>query len=237
MCFILESQQTRDPELRQDGSLGESTMRRIPLIAAALSLFISVPVFAQEWIEYENRIDFFAVNLPGQPMSRDITYQSEYGITLPGRVYTIDARGHYSVTVVDYSNIEKLEGERVKSCKAAGGEGDTCNDHARGDLRGATVYATWNLLKRDAKVIHFVYTNADRVEGTELHLANPDGSRTFASFFMHENRLYILEGTVPKGSPPPVLFQQSMAFLDKDGKRIRYDTTYSNGFPAPRRVR
>ncbi|HYR92354.1 MAG TPA: hypothetical protein VE422_50380 [Terriglobia bacterium] len=213
-------------------------MRRIPLIAAALSLFISVPVFAQEWIEYENRVDFFTVNLPGQPKARDITYQTEYNLTLPGRVYSIEAgRNRYSVTVVDYTSLEKLEADRIKSCRAAGGEGDICNDHTRTEMRGAMIYATWNLLKGDTKVTHFVYTNADRVEGQELHLANPDGSRTLASIFMHENRLYILEGTVPKGSPPPVLFQQSMGFLDKDGKRLRYDTPYSNGFPAPRRVR
>jgi len=50
---------------------------------------------------------------------------------------------------------------------------------------------------------------------------------------MHENRLYILEGTVPANAPPPGLFQQSLQFLDKDGNRIRYQSIYSNGFPAP----
>jgi hypothetical protein len=99
------------------------------------------------------------------------------------------------------------------------------------------IYATWNFLKRDAKVTHYVFTNADRVEGHDIHLANADGSRTFASIYMHENRLYIFEGTVAKNSPPPLVFQQSVGFLDKDGKRIRYDTTYSNGFPAPKRAR
>ncbi len=88
-----------------------------------------------------------------------------------------------------------------------------------------------------AQVTHFVYTQADRVEGQELHLTNPDKSRTFAALFMHENRLYILEGTVPAGSPQPLLFQQSMRFLDKDGKSLRYDSTYTNGFPAPKRAR
>lgn len=212
-------------------------MRRVPLIAA-LSLFISSPLFAQEWIEYENRVDFFTVNLPGQPTVRDIMYHTEYDVTLPGHLYSIDnGKGRYTITVVDYTNAEKIHAERVKSCQAAGGEGDICNDHGRADLRGAVIYATWNLIKRDAKVTHYVYTNADRVEGHELHLANADGSGTFAAIYMHENRLYILEGTVPKGSPPPLLFQQSMGFLDKEGKRIRYDTPYSNGFPPPRRVR
>jgi hypothetical protein len=47
---------------------------------------------------------------------------------------------------------------------------------------------------------------------------------------MHENKLYILEGTVPKGYAEPGLFQQSMGYVDKDGNGIRYQTVYSNAF-------
>ena len=213
-------------------------MRLIPPIAAALSLLISGPCFAQDWIEYHNRADFFSVNFPGEPTARDISYRTEYSITLPGRVYSHESGpNRYSVTVVDYTNLERLEAERVKSCRAAGGDGDTCNDHSIADMRGAIVYATWNFLQRDAKVTHLSYSNVDRVEGHELQLTNADRSRTFVSIHMHENRLYILEGTVPAGAPAPALFQQSLGFLDKDGKGIRYDTPYSNGFPPPRRVR
>jgi hypothetical protein len=51
---------------------------------------------------------------------------------------------------------------------------------------------------------------------------------------MHEQKLYILEGTVPKGYPPPGLFQQSMGWVDKDGNGIRYQTIYSNLFHGMR---
>ena len=213
-------------------------MRWIPPVALALILFISGPSFAQEWIEYASRADFFSVNFPGEPKVRDITYHTEYSITLPGRVYSYEAGpNRYSVTVVDYADAEKKHAELVKSCKAAGGDGDSCNDRSGGDVRGAIIYATSTFLKRDAKVTHFAYSNADRVEGHELYLANPDRSRTFAAIYMHEKRLYILEGTTPAGSPPPALFYQSMGFLDKEGKRIRYQSPYSNGFPAPPRAR
>jgi hypothetical protein len=213
-------------------------MRLIPLIVAAISLLTSGPCFGQDWIEYRNRADFFSVNFPGEPKARDISYRTEYSITLPARVYSVEnGPARYSVTVVDYANLESLEAERVKNCKAAGGDGDSCNDHSLADMRGAIVYATWNFLQRDAKVTHFSYSNVDRVEGHELQLTNADRSRTFVSIHMHENRLYILEGTVPAGSPAPALFQTSLGFLDKDGKGIRYDTPYSNGFPPPRRVR
>jgi hypothetical protein len=213
-------------------------MRLIPLMATALSLFISAPAFAQEWIDFASRTDFFAINFPSQPKVTETTFKSEYSLTLPAHVYRTDnGPNHYSVTVVDYTVAEKLEAERVKNCKASGGDGDLCNDHSRGDIRGAMLYATWLLIEKSAKLTHLAYSNADRVEGHEVYLTNTDGSRTLAAVYMHENRLYIIEGTVPAKSPPPALFYQSMGFLDKDGKRIRYNSTYSNGFPLPSRAR
>lgn len=214
-------------------------MRLIPLIAAALSLIVfASPSFAQEWIEYESRADSFSVNVPGEPRVRDISYRTEYAQALPARVYSREeGKDRYSVTVVDYTNLEKMEAGRVRKCKTAGGDGDTCNDHSSTDLRGAIIYATWNLFQKGAKLTFFSYSNVDRVEGHELQFTSADGSRTFASIHMHENRLYIMEGTVPAGSPPPALFQQSLGFLDKDGKRVRYATPYSNGFPPPPRDR
>ncbi len=96
---------------------------RLSLAAVALILFISAPSFAQEWIEYSNRGDFFAVNLPGEPKVKDIMYHTEYSITEPAHVYTAeDGASRYSVTVVDMTDAEKKHADLVKSCKACGGE-------------------------------------------------------------------------------------------------------------------
>ena len=212
-------------------------MRLTHLVPAAL-LLLSGPSFAQGWIEYASRADFFSVNFPGQPTVRDITYATEYGLTLPGRVHSyVDGPNRYSVTVVDYTNAEKLHTERVKRCQDAGGDGDSCNNPWRADVRGAIVHATAAFLQRDAKITHYANYNAALVEGHRLQLTNADRSRTFAVIHLHEYHLYILEGTVAPGLPPPALFQQSLGFLDKEGKRIRYETTYSHGFPTPRRTR
>ena len=86
-----------------------------------------------------------------------------------------------------------------------------------GELRGALDYAAWGFLQRDAKVTHYAYYNTDRVEGRRIQLTNADKSLTFAAIHMHENRLYILEGTAPAGSPPPALFQQSSASSTRRG--------------------
>ena len=212
-------------------------MRRIPLIAAALSLLISGPCFAQEWIEYASQRDFFTVNFPSDPKVQDITYTSEYGLSLPARVYSAaDGASRYSVTAVDYTGAEKIHAERNKQCQATEAYPDICGDRSRGDLRGAMVWATFQFLQRSAKVTFYAAYNADLVEGHQLQLTNADGTRTFAAIHMHENRLYILEGTVPKGAPQPALFQQSLGFIDKEGKRIRYTSTYSNAYPAPARL-
>jgi len=74
----------------------------------------------------------------------------------------------------------------------------------------------------------------DLVEGHQLQLTNlKDKSRTFVSIYMHMNKLYVLEGTVPAGYPPPALFQQSIGFVDKAGNGIRYRDYYDNDYPPP----
>jgi len=218
-------------------------MRLIPLVLTVLILLTSRPAFAQEWIEYLSKADFFSISFPGgQATVQETTYPSEYRITLPARVYTNEGpRGRYSVTVVNYKDTFKLHEERNKKCRAAGGDGDECQDDGPEDMRGALVFASWNFMKRDGvKLTHYAHFNSDRVEGHEIHLTNADGSRTFGAVHMHDDRLYILEATVPRGAPAPGLFQISMRFLDSDLRPVRYEWVgsmlYSNGYPAPPRT-
>lgn len=209
-------------------------MRLISLVPALL-LLTSASAGAQEWVEYASRTDMFTVNFPGQPTVQDINWETEYRITIPGHVHRFDTarQEHYSVTVVDYSNVQKIHADRVRGCT---GYPDTCGNPYMAELRGAMEYAAWGFLKRDAKVTYYAYGNTDRIEGRRLQLTNADGSRTFAQILMHQNRLYIFEATVPKGNPSPELFQQSPGFLDSNGVRVRYNEIYSNAYPAPTRV-
>ena len=69
----------------------------------------------------------------------------------------------------------------------------------------------------------------DNVEGHAIHLTNDaDASRTAIFVAMREHKLYIMEGTAAKNRPPPVLFQQSLGWVDKDGNPVRYTIIYSN---------
>lgn len=208
-------------------------MRVSLLIPTVLILALSGPAAAQDWTEYTSKDDLFIVNFPGEPDVREVDYPTEFGITLRARVYSVEARGsRYSVTVVDYSNAEQLHTERAGNCR---GYPNTCTNRAANDLRGALDYAVAQLLQRDAKVTYYGFGDTDRIEGRRVQLLNPDESRTFAAVYMHDYRLYILEGTVPANAPPPALFQQNVGIFDKNMERVRYQTLYRHGVPPPPR--
>ena len=226
-------------------------MRLNLLVSAALILGLSSPAAAQppspqapasladagrgggDWIDYTGKDDFFIVNFPGQPTVRNITYPTEFGITLPGRVYTVEnGASRYSVTVIDYSTAERIHTEKVSNCQSYP---DTCLNRWPNEVRGALDYVVSKYMQRNGKVTYYGHADTDRVEGRRLQLASADGSLTFVATYMHDNRLYILDGTVPPSAPPPALFQQSLGFFDKEGVRVRYQSVYRNGYPPPPR--
>jgi hypothetical protein len=216
----------------------------MPLVSVAFLLSVT-PALAQ-WTDFASREDGFRVNFPGEPKVTTTTYMSEYGADLPARVYTVErGQERYSMTVVDYQPIEKILTERSKKCPAFADE--RCTGIGAGaavgfgywktDIRGALVWASWQFMQRDARVTHYMWNFIDLIEGHQLQLTNNrDKSRTFVAIYMHQNRLYILEGTVPDGDPEPGLFQQSLGFVDKDGNGVRYQDYYDNDYPPPPRV-
>ena len=215
-------------------------MRRFAMRAATFVLVFTffgvVRATAQEWTEYQNVQDGFKVVFPGQPKVGETTWVSEYGYKLPARVYSAErGRERYSVTVVDYRPIEQEGIARSKGCPPGAepciGSALSGPGYWKHDVRGALIYATSRFLERNVKVTRYHWSHQDLVEGHQLQMtSNTDQSRTYAFVGMHEMKLYILEGTVPVGSPEPGLFQQSMGWVDKDGNGIRYQTIYANEF-------
>ncbi len=176
-------------------------MRLFRLIPAALILSISWLSFAQGWIVYVDRAERFSVNFPGEPTVQDLTYMSQRGDTLPARLYTAqEGPRRYSITVVNYADADSVV-----------------------DVRGSIAYAAWNFRKRGGEVTYDAFAQVDRIQGHQLQITNADQSRTFVAIHLHARRLYILEATVPPGTPPPVDFQISLYILDEEGKRIRYN--------------
>jgi hypothetical protein len=217
----------------------EHLVMRATTFVVTLLLGVAAPAAAQEWIEYQSNQDGFKVDFPGQPTITDSTWTTAQGYVLPARVYSADmGGGHYSMTVVDYAVIDRLGMERSVKCPAGA---ETCQGqpagnnrpmlgpgYATADIRDAMFHATLKYLQRDAKVTDYLWNNQDLVSGHELHLTNADQSRTSVAIYMRENVLYILDATVPKGYPEPSLFPQSLNFVDKDGRGVRYQVIYSN---------
>jgi hypothetical protein len=90
------------------------------------------------------------------------------------------------------------------------------------DQRGSVAYAARIFRLRGGEATYDAWHPVDLVEVHQLQMTNADQSRTYASMYLHDGRLYVLEATVPPGSLPQGLIQQSLSFLDAEGKRIRY---------------
>jgi hypothetical protein len=107
------------------------------------------------------------------------------------------------------------------------------------EVAGATDHAVSQFLERDGvKVTQYGTYFLDMVSGRQLQLTNSDRSRTHVAVHQHAGRLYIQEATVPAGMPEPILFMQSLAWVNDQGQAIRYRTLYTEGyadwkFPQP----
>jgi len=214
--------------------------RLMLFVSSVVAMSFTGLAFAQEWIEFTSLADHITCVFPAQPEITKIMWHSEYGAVLPAHVYSaMQGQSRYSLTVVDYNPVERLLVEKSKACPAGT---ETCQGvvdwglgYWKNDIRGAIVYATSKLMEGNVKVTHLMWNSQQMVQGQELQLTNnADQSRTFASVYMHENRLIILEATVPKGYPPPTLFTQSLSWLDENGRGIRYSTIYVNAPDVPK---
>jgi len=209
-------------------------MRISSLMTGLCALLLAQPALAQEWVEYVNRADRFTVPAPGEPKVATITWDSEYGAKFPGRVYTWELRrNRYSVTVVDYSDSERVHSQ-LKHIAYQGGPGPG-GVYWLVDIVGSVAYAATKYREKPGvDVTYDAFHYIEFVPGLELQLTNRDQSRSYVGIYLHENRLYILDATAPKTEAPPIIFQQSFGFLDADGKPVRYRPFYVNPLPAPR---
>ena len=185
----------------------------------------------QDWNEFSNKEDRFTINFPGDPTTTDAIWASQYGAILPARVYTgADGPARYSITVVDYNPLWRILSERSRTLPALD---LAVHDYGIGywktDLRSAELFAASKFLARDGKVTSLLNNFADGVVGLQVQFVNnADQARTFCSIYMHANRLVIAEAVVPRGYPAPLIFQQSLGWLDESGTKIRYQTMNYN---------
>lgn len=206
-------------------------MRPLRVLVVVAALLVAAPSFAQQWTTYTNKVDRFEVNFPGQPKVADVTWPSEYGAVFPGRVYAHEENGNrYTVTVIDYTNAEKVHAARTNRTEA-----DSGAMYWQIDVQASIAYAAAKFRQRPGATVTFdAWHYIDLISGHQLQLTNADQSRTFAGIYLHESRLYIIEATVPPRAPQPGLFQQSLSLLDEAGNKVRYNSIYFNRLPPIR---
>lgn len=207
-------------------------MRTFRLVALACAVLMARPAFAQkEWIEYKNTVDHFAINAPGEPTVEKTTWVSEYDSKFPEAIYRWqDGPNRYTVMVVDYTESEAIYMANHHSTDFS------APAYWQIDILGSIQYAATKLYRSKPGVKltfdNFHYINL--VTGHQLTVVNPDQTRTYVAIYLHENRLYILDATVARNAPAPIAFQQSLEFLDAEGKSIRYRTYYYDKLPEPK---
>jgi hypothetical protein len=193
-------------------------MRRLKTILTALIFTISATSIAQGWILYADQEHLFSINFTRDPDIQNFDYTSEYGATYPARTYSIRENGGLlSLTVVDYRN-----GEGKYAVLPDQTDDAPVTSLWLYDQLGSISYEASKLRQRGGKILYDNWHHIDLVEGLNLVIENSDGSNTYAGLYLHANRLYMMEATVPAGAPPQSLFQQSLSFLDTEGVQIRY---------------
>jgi len=154
------------------------------------------PARAQAWKEYVYPDAGFSAQFPVEPTVAELQYKA-LGPAAPARVY--DARqgsADYSVTVADLSK--------------SGLDSKTALDGA------VKAFAASGAIKVD------VTERIDRVFGRELTVEGKDGGHTVTAIFYLNQKLYILAGrTDPAEAPLAIRFQQSLQFVDAEGKPPR----------------
>lgn len=197
---------------------GASAGRSLCVALAAVMLLVATTAAAQDWIEYINREERFMINFPGMPEVSETTHISAFEVEYPGKIFSVETpRGNYSVTVIDYTEHVRRHRERTNGTEANSGSTVPIMDVRASVAHAANMYRT-----RGGEVTYDAWVDVEKVEGHQLQITNPDQSRSFVAIFQNDARLYILEATVPRGYPPPILFQSSVGFLDEQGRRVRY---------------
>lgn len=174
-------------------------MRILGILAAGFTMIMSGSVAAQGWIDFEDRAWGVSINFPHEPMGEDIEYTSYYQREVPARVYSAEeGTGRYVLTIVSFA------GDQTDSL--------TAQWHASEAIRAK------------GEVTYFGFQDLDGIPGLLISVTEPDGRLIQACVYFVAQSLYIAEGSVAAGNPPPSNFQQSINIIDPHGERIILDS-------------
>lgn len=193
-------------------------MHFVPVLFVSLSGLCATSLSAQEWRDYMSTEDGFRVRVPGEFAVTETTWDSEYGAVMPARIFLYeDGSSSYKITVVDYTDAYRIHAAREDRTEA-----DSLRVYWEVDVHASVVYAASMIRARSGRIAYNAYHYIGRVPGEQIQMVYPDDSRLYAAIYLHAGKLYVLEATVPSGAPPPVVYQQSLAWVDESGNSVSY---------------
>ena len=169
---------------------------------AAGSRGTSTSLGGTQWVEFEDRTEFFFVNFPETPKVTTTAWQARQGGTYPARVYTAyEGPGRYTMTVVNLSEMRDLT-----------------------EMKAMISWEAWRFRKMGGAITYDMYGQIDRIAGHQLHIKHADNTTSIVGIYLHDKRLYTMEARVPEArTAGALLFEPSLSILDENGRRIRYD--------------
>jgi hypothetical protein len=173
-------------------------MRFAILVPAVIGLLFASSTYAQQWIEYEDRVWGFSINFPQEPISEQIDYTTFFDETVPARLYSVESgTGRYNLTVVYFSHVPT--------------DSHTAVSHAAEAIR------------EKGEVTYYAFDSLDGIPGQMISVTEPDGRLVQTTVYFVDQRLYIAEGSVAAGNPAPSQFSQSITIIDPEGDPIILD--------------
>ena len=173
-------------------------MRRAGLIAASLALVLSSAVMAQ-MTEFSSNEHKFSINFPAPPTQSMTTYAIAGGKTVPAALFSAQrGEGRYTVHVVSLPEDSPHRTEHIG-------------------------FVAENFRKRGWQIVHDELSVTDGIPVQQMTLVAPDGRRSMTAIMVWMRRLYVTEGNVPAGAPPPTQFQQAVFVLDEQNEKVRVD--------------
>lgn len=176
--------------------MSTSLIRLTALVSCAVLPFLPGPAASQEaapdlmYIDCQNR---FAVIFPSPHMTRDITYRTHTGASIPAKQFYVE-RGadRFMVTSVHFMNGPQVDEAIV--------------DHAA------------NALRERGEVRFQAAANYDPgMPGRQLNIFQPNGRQLRASVYMAEGHLTITEAEAAQGDFNALQFEQSITLINAEG--------------------
>jgi hypothetical protein len=138
----------------------------------------------------------FALNFPGQPAVRNVTYTMPSGANMPAQEYSVDKDGNrYSATVIQFPNGPYSDRDLVNQTMAQLAK--------KGELQTQL----------------FTQLGFGR-QGGQMNIFLPNNRQLRAAVYMAQKRLIIAQAEAVTGDPFALIFEQSIALINKVGNDL-----------------